>query len=312
MRYHVQESTLIRADKTEVSKQLFDLEQWHIWSPWRCLEPEAQMHNDRPGSDPADYLEWKGNVIGEGSLQVAERDATTLRGKLEILKPFPSRGTVTLSIRATAEGTAVTWEYASSLPWYLFFLKRTVRAMVGRDYKRGLHRLKQLCETGKIAAELIFDEETSQREAFYFVGILGRCNEAEMGERIGTDFQKVVQALEPFAADAMHLTLYHKADPVGNAYRYSTGLAFLRKPEIDDETWPVTYYPKHAVVRTRLNGGYGFLADAWSGAVMRFKAAGRKPNNRVPSYEIYLKDPTNTQDPDSFKTDICLPVRPSL
>jgi len=50
--------------------------------------------------------------------------------------------------------TRVTWSMQSSLPFFLFFMRKSFENFVGMDYDRGLRMLKEQLESGKISSRI--------------------------------------------------------------------------------------------------------------------------------------------------------------
>lgn len=309
MKYQVVESITINSAIQAVKDQVFDLREWESWSPWLCLEPLAQTTNHKEGVHLEDYLFWSGNVIGEGEMQVQSRTNDHLVCQLRFLKPWKSKAMTTITLTQQGDSTKVTWTMDAGLPFYLFFMKTMMKTMISKDYKRGLLRLKNLVELGEVPAKLEFVKDVTKNDAFYFVGKRNSCLYKDLEETMVKDYETVSELLEKNAADARAVCLYHKVDMVKDLFDYSIGFAFDEKPTFAIGDLERLSLPEHTALQANLEGSYDFLADAWTGIMMHQKARKLKSFNKVPPYEEYVKDPTNTTDPKAYFTKIFVPVK---
>ncbi|MBK8108869.1 MAG: hypothetical protein IPK46_00265 [Saprospiraceae bacterium] len=89
---------------------------------------------------------WEGNRIGSGNMKVVGHEENKLvQYDLNFLKPYKSHANVTISLSPAEGGTLVNWSMASSLPFFLFFMKKSMEAYIGNDFERGSDCSKIFC-----------------------------------------------------------------------------------------------------------------------------------------------------------------------
>lgn len=304
MKYNISRSIEIKANKEVVLANIQDFKQWDLWSPWSCLDPDSKT------ACTANTMAWKSPIIGEGNMQLLSNDKTNLTFDLNFIKPFKSHAKVSFQVLAVDNGTtSVVWDMHSSLPLFFFFWKKMLTVMISKDYDRGLHRLKVLSETGKVPVRLNFVDVVQDVAGFNSVGVSASSHMSNIAASMHESFNK----LHPLVAsnslevvdslcfcDKMHITK--------NILDYTTGVRYKGdKKQIDGLTTRII--PNHQAIKVVLYGDYTFLADAWSGVYMHFRALKLKANKKIPPYEVYLKGIHNTDNPEEYVTEIYLPIR---
>lgn len=309
MKYQVNESISIQAPMETVKELAFDLREWYRWSPWSCLEPDANTSNHKEGVHLEDYLYWDGKIIGEGEITVLKRTSTTLTSKLQFIKPFKSMATVTMKLQEHADGTDVVWNFEGNIPFFLFFMKSTMHTYVSKDYKRGLLRLKYASEMGEVPSMLTFVNPLANQEMIYFVGKRASSFHDQMPQIAKEIFGEVSQTLVGHVDQAIGMAIYHKFITKKDWFEFSMGFGFTHKPDIDLGDLEVIEIPAHKALEVDLEGDYPFLHDAWTGAMMHLRGRKLAHHKKISPYELYLKGPFNEQDPKAYFTKVFLPVK---
>ena len=95
---------------------------------------------------------WSGNrKVGQGSMQITGASADSrIEIALEFLKPFKATNTTVFSLQPEGAATNVTWSMTGrkTLMTKVMGLFKSMDAMVGPDFERGLRRLKTTVEGG--------------------------------------------------------------------------------------------------------------------------------------------------------------------
>lgn len=143
----VQRSIVIRKPVGSVFTVVSDFNTWPSWSPWLSQEPECPVEISGAPGKPGHKQSWNGKKIGSGHIELAETvSGRRLDYDLFFIKPWKSRSKAAFAFDQEGEDTRVTWSMDGTLPIFLFFMKKKMAAMVGRDYDRGLAMLKKLLE----------------------------------------------------------------------------------------------------------------------------------------------------------------------
>jgi len=72
---------------------------------------------------------WSGKRTGKGHMEITrEIKNQTIDYNLTFLKPWKSVAYVKFTTTTTSEGNPVTWQKNSSLPWFMFWMKKKMIA----------------------------------------------------------------------------------------------------------------------------------------------------------------------------------------
>ena len=183
---HVSRSQEINAPIESVFNILNNFNQWQPWSPWLICEPEATVKVD----DDSKYYEWEGRRIGSGNMRITnENPNSSIDYDLTFLKPWKSQAKVRFNLESQGEGTKATWIMDSSLPFFMFWMKKSMEAFIGMDFDRGLNMLKEYAEDGAVNSKLEF-VGTGAYPGCQYIGIKRECNVDEVGTLMSKDFEK--------------------------------------------------------------------------------------------------------------------------
>jgi len=302
----VNKSIVIAVPPEKAFETIRDFRQWNRWSPWVICEPDCQMTY----ADDSKSYAWDGKVIGSGSVEIAdEQKPQAIHYRLTFLKPWKSKATVSFVFQPEGDGVRVTWTTDSSLPWFLFFMKGMMTAMIGMDYDRGLRMLKDYLETGNVHSKLEYPGQINF-EGFRYVGIRSQSSMAQIGDQMKADFEKLVQWFKgsnieigekPFAA-------YHSFHLSKGTTEFTTGYPVKAVPDNLPEGFVSGELSASPVFRVKHTGPYHHLGNAWSSGMMRAQAKVFQQNKKLPGFEIYESDPAVTKEED-IVTMLYFPVK---
>lgn len=147
---HVERAIAIDAPPAMVFTVLNGFGQFHRWSPWADIDPNAVTTYEGPRTGPGARMSWSGNAeVGTGSQEILE---STPYSAIALRLTFGDfAGDFRASYRLVPEGTGtrVTWgfdaDYGGSILGRYFGLLS--ESMLGPDYDKGLGRLKQFVES---------------------------------------------------------------------------------------------------------------------------------------------------------------------
>ena len=292
---NVQRSIHIKSSVEDIHAILSDFSQWRIWSPWLITEPEAKM---KIAADGQSYL-WQGKRIGQGSMQLInveqqELDDTIrlLNLTLTFLKPWKSTAQVQFQLVQQGDDVKVTWSMQSSLPLFIFWLKKMMQAVIGMDYERGLLMLKDYIETGEVVCQLAIQGTTEYLGGNY-IGIKRKCDKADMVNTILDDFNTLTEFMNNNANLEIlkGCTIYHKFDLVSEEVEYTAGVIINRLPTQLPEPLVVGNIPVMKVFSVKQTGPYHHLGNAWSMLMGLQRAKAFKPVKIHPPFELYHNHP---------------------
>jgi hypothetical protein len=139
--YELMRSTTISAEPSRVHALVDDFHEWRAWSPWEDLDPELKRTYSGPDKGVGAHYAWSGNrKAGAGSMEIV--------ASLVFRKPFSASNDVWFTFTPSAEGTAVEWWMHGEQKgfWGLVGRFMNMDKLVGRDFEKGLARLKQAAE----------------------------------------------------------------------------------------------------------------------------------------------------------------------
>ncbi len=286
---HIKKSTLIGAPVEKIYNTLSDFNQWQVWSPWLIMEPEASV---KVAEDAKSY-EWEGDRIGTGNMKILSESANrSIDYDLTFLKPWKSTAKVRFELNPQGEHTEVVWLMDSSLPFFMFWMKKMMEAFVGMDYDRGLAMLKDYMEDGEVHSKLDF-KGTSTFPGCTYIGIKTSCNLKDIGDSMKEDFEKI----GAFARENSELiagvpfSIYHKWDMVKEQATYTSGIPVKQVPDNLPSGMVTGEIPQTGVYTVGHKGPYAHLGNAWSTMYNMQRAKVFKTNKKIDPFETYVNDP---------------------
>jgi uncharacterized protein YndB with AHSA1/START domain len=148
--YTVERSTTIDAAPDRVFAQLADFHHWARWSPWEDVDPGMQRtYSGSPSGQGAVYA-WQGNRrAGRGRMEITEATAPS-RVAIDLVfeKPFKARNDTFFRVEPQGSSSRVTWSMTGkqTVATKVMSLFVTMETFLGRDFEKGLSRLKAVCE----------------------------------------------------------------------------------------------------------------------------------------------------------------------
>ncbi|MGB2756195.1 MAG: SRPBCC family protein [Acidimicrobiia bacterium] len=150
--FMLQRSVTIAASAAAVFEHLVDLRKWQEWSPWEGIDPNMVRTYSGAESGVGAVYEWTGNrKVGAGRMTVVEVDVPNSLGiRLEFIKPFKATNMAQFELLPVSTGgeTQVTWSMTGkkTLMTKVMGIFKSMDAMVGPDFEKGLAQLKARCE----------------------------------------------------------------------------------------------------------------------------------------------------------------------
>lgn len=294
MNIHVKESITINASLEKVHAIITDFHSWQHWSPWLLAEPDAKVNITPDGS----HYAWKGDLVGAGNMVFDTIKENHITIDLTFLKPWKSKAKVTFNLSSKEEHTTVDWVMDSQLPFFLFWMKKSMQAYIGMDYKRGLTMLKDYIELGAAPFTITVDGY-KERNTTLFIGKHGQCTTEEVGQRVSADFQALMPYLyQQHKSLLIHhgFTMYNKWDAVKNIVEYTVGHPVSTLPEMVEEQFITGTLQGAKVHSVSYTGPYRHVGNAWAVQMTYLQNKRFKSPKRIPHAEFYLNSPVDTPE----------------
>ena len=302
-KFEVIERITINASPEQVRAVVRDFKQWSPWSPWLSAEPNCPLTYKDDGSGYA----WDGEIIGSGMIDIASETDDSIFYELAFLKPWKSKSQVSFTFTPVNEGTEVSWCMQGSLPFFMFFMKNMMKAWVGSDYRRGLAKLKDYVELGKVPSKNEF-KGLGEGVITHYVGIRSDASLDTFGEKMASQLESIQKFLEDRGIEREDaLSIYHKFDLVKQQTVYTTAFAVNEIPNNLPSEFvsgsinaPKTYKIAHI-------GAYRHLGGAWSAGMMHQRGKKFSPKKGMDPFELYRNTPKDTPE-DALITEVHFPA----
>jgi predicted transcriptional regulator YdeE len=291
----VSRSQVIDAPIGNVFEVVRDFHQWPKWSPWLIADPGCQLEVKN------DWYSWEGDVCGAGRMEVVgEEENESITYVLQFFKPFKSLADVKMTFARSKEQAEVTWTMDSSLPFFLFWMTKSMEGFIGMDYERGLLMLKDLVEKGEVPSRLSF---RGQERCEGFVGV-GKKREAgidEIGETMGADMEEVRKHFP----GGEGFCVYHKWDIVKRLVGYTIAVKVGKLPGVLPDAMELVTVPEMDIYVVKHTGPYRHLGNGWASGMMHGRSKQFKHSKKFPPFEIY----DNESDGEDAIVKICFPMK---
>ena len=150
--FEVARGTQIGAPPERVHALLNDFREWRRWSPWEDKDPNLEREYSGPRSGPGARYAWKGNrKAGQGEMEILDAQPQRIEVQLTFEKPWKATNRVTFELLPSGlEATDVTWRMTGETTGFAALFSRVVPMdrMVGKDFEKGLARMKAAAEGG--------------------------------------------------------------------------------------------------------------------------------------------------------------------
>ena len=146
----VERSVTIDAPPARIYDQIVNFHNWTSWSPWEDVDPELRRTYSGAESGAGAIYGWSGNrKAGQGRMTITD---TTEPAKVQIdvvfEKPWKARNDAMFTIEPDGSRSRVTWTMTGKKTFMTkaMGIFKSVDAMVGPDFEKGLIRLKAISE----------------------------------------------------------------------------------------------------------------------------------------------------------------------
>jgi uncharacterized protein YndB with AHSA1/START domain len=148
--YTVERAATIDAPAERIYEQIADFHRWRAWSPWEDLDPNLQRTYSGAEAGSGAVYAWSGNrKAGQGRMEITDASAPS-RIDIDLVfeKPWKAHNTTVFAIRPSGEGSQVTWTMTGpkTLMTRVMGIFTSMDKMVGKDFEKGLARLKAVAE----------------------------------------------------------------------------------------------------------------------------------------------------------------------
>lgn len=148
--FRIERSATIEAPTPVVYGLINSPQRYDQWSPWADLDPGMEKSWSGPREGRGAAYAWSGNEhVGRGRMEITDaRENTEVVYDLHFEAPFEARNVVLFTLTPRGDAVDVRWAMTGQNGFLskAFGLFMDVDAMVGKDFEKGLAKLKQLAE----------------------------------------------------------------------------------------------------------------------------------------------------------------------
>ena len=300
----IAKSIVINVSQEKIKAFLADFRNWKNWSPWLVCEPEVKLTYTADGKENT----WEGNRIGSGEMKVVAESENQIAYDLMFLKPWKSSAKTFFRFEKTKTGTKVTWVMKSALPFFMFWMKKSMEVYIGMDYERGLRMLKEELEEGKINSTLKFVGEHTF-EACNFIGIKTSVAFSKLPEVMENDYKSLHEFIETNNIEVVGnpFSEYQKFNLVKDKVVYVAGFPVKAAPEHLPAHFFYGSLPEMKLHSVCHQGKYEHLGNAWAAIMMMDRNKEFKKNKQAFPMEIYLNNPYEVEEAEQL-VNISMPI----
>lgn len=302
---NISKSITIDKSLSEVYQELNTFHHWRIWSPWLIQEPEAESKV----SDDGKFQSWEGARVGSGNMTITdEKENEYVAYDLNFLKPWKSKAKVRFELDQVGDLTEVTWTMNGSIPFFMFWMKGMMEALVGMDYERGLMMLKDYLEEGEVQSKIKF-QGTGDFSGFKYIALDAKTTR----ENIAASMEEVFGKLTQYAADSDKVsgspfTIYRKWEIAKGKVEYTAGFPVNEIPSNLPNEFVTGEISQTSVYSIKHTGPYEQLGNAWSTLYNLKQNKAFKANSKIHPFEVYVNDPREVSSKD-LETIVYFPVK---
>jgi uncharacterized protein YndB with AHSA1/START domain len=150
--FEVVRSTTIAASPERVHDLIDDFHAWRAWSPWEDVDPDLKREYSGADSGVGAKYAWEGNrKAGKGSMEIVASAPERIDLRLVFEKPWNATNQVAFELTPSgSSSTDVTWRMSGTTRGFAALFSRffSMDRMVGKDFEKGLARMKAAAESG--------------------------------------------------------------------------------------------------------------------------------------------------------------------
>jgi len=231
--YRMEKTIVINAPKELVFEHVRYWRNWDAWSPW--IEMDSLMVSKIEGTDGeiGSVYSWVGDpkLTGQGEMKTtAVKVNEEIAYHTHLYHPWERESDGYLRLTDEAGAVNVVWAFygETPFPWNVGMVFINLDDVVGKDFERGLVRLKQICETeaAEISRYEIREIEFSKRN---YAAIRSTVSFSDIQKFMAASYMEIQQAMNQkgMRMAGAPVGLYFFWDMENNATEMAAGIPIL-------------------------------------------------------------------------------------
>jgi effector-binding domain-containing protein len=303
--YFVERTIQIDAPKQVVFPHVKFWKAWIAWSPWVEMEPTAQISYEGSDGEVGAKYKWNGKITGMGEMvNVGVKENEELLYHLKFIEPMASETDGYIRVKDEKGGTRVAWSFYgnSPFPWNVVQLFYSMDRMVGKDFEKGLLKLKSICEKDMVKMKNYAIRET-EFPATTYAAIRKSVAFKEIPDFYAASFGKVMAAINKAGGRIAGppTGLYYKWDEPSGVADMAAAIPMAGKKSIGPE-FQIVSLPKRTAYVLDYYGPYDQMVLPYLAMDNFFKEKGLKQSS--PVLEEYITDPGSEPDQSKWLTKV--------
>jgi effector-binding domain-containing protein len=305
----VSRSVVINAPKEVVWNNISHFSNTNKWAPWNEYDPNMKVTIEGTDGTVGAVSRWQGNdQVGEGSQTLTNLDPMKRADMhLNFIKPFKSEADAYTEMNDTGGMVKVTWGFnnTSPRPMNIMNLFMDMDAMLGKEFEKGLNKLKTLSEEESPVSKTYrgYSIKESEEPAKVYVGKRATVEFKNMGKFFGDNLPKI-------SGDLAKAKIEIAGPPSGIFFTYDTVkmnsdmAAVIPVKEVKSSIagWETFNTPAGKAILVDYYGAYDKAASAYMAIDDYMMEKGLKPKEMV--IEEYVTDPMVEKDTAKWLTRI--------
>lgn len=302
-KYEVKREAIIKAPVESVFAQVKTFNNFLKWSPWQELDPNQKVtFSGTDGTVGAKYS-WSGNdKVGTGSMTITAIDeGKRIDHDLAFEKPFESNSKVYMTTEAVEGGTKVVWGMTgenNAIASLFMAFSGGMDGMVGKDYEKGLAKLKELCE-----ATPAYQVKEVNWAAKTCLSVRENVKFADMPAFFMKHFPAMAMQIgKNGATPGIPLGIYYNYDEAKGEANLAAAIPYEGKP-VSSKEYKTLEIPAAKAYQIDYYGAYENMKPAYD-EMNRFLHTKFNLTNPDMVIEEYVGDPETEKDPAKLYTRI--------
>jgi effector-binding domain-containing protein len=307
----VERSIIINGRREVVHEQMTHFRNWQNWIPWPDQEenPATDLKVDYSGVDgqPGSTYHWVGKKTGEGSVTNKSVDGNRMDFSMKFIKPFESNPEGWIITEDAGNGqTKATWAFKSYSGYPMNAMNLVMKGFLENDFDKGLNKLKNLVESGKVKASApssAYDIKETQFPATTYAGIRQTVAFKDMEKFFSDSYNKLGKAAGN-RISGNPAGIYYSWDEKNMSSDMAAAFPVSGRDRIEGAT--LIDVPAGKAYMTVHKGGY-------SGSMMAHEALGKhfaeNKLNQGLVVEEYVTGPGTEADSNKWVTNIFYMVK---
>ncbi len=154
--YEVVRSTTVAAPRERVHGLIHEFRAWREWSPWEDVDPNLKRDYSGAESGAGAMYAWEGNrKAGKGNMEIVSSTPERIEVRLQFEQPWKATNQVFFELAPSGEAaTDVAWRMRGTTRGFAALFSKVVpmERLVGKDFEKGLARMKAAAESGATAS----------------------------------------------------------------------------------------------------------------------------------------------------------------